>query len=642
MLTQRQQKIFNMFVESLPLNKILTSTLISDNLNVTTRTIRTDISEINSSIQKYDMQIKTIPGKGYLFVVNDKNKMNEYLELELLVNNALNENTNDSKEKRIQHLIGILISSNIPTSTEELSHKLYISRSQLSVDLKEAKQTLSKYDLKICSKNKNGFIIEGTEKNKRICITRENINIKTVDSPYGIYFSREELSNIVISAITKYHYKISDLSLQNLILHIDTSIIRILSNNTVESENDCVLSNLDKEIEIAREIYSVVEKRIQNKVSNDEILFLALNLQSKSQNIDNDAIDKTTNDFIVELFNIIKMNYGIDFSSNIELRLNLGMHIPALIMRARNNFMMKNAMLAGIKQSFTLAYDIGVLSANVIKKRYNVSITEDEIGYLAIYFNMELSDNIDSCLKANVLILTNLRKSEMLLFKYNFTKYFKKHIKRLDVVNVCNIDYIQFNDYDIVFTTLDDCNFIKWQGNLIKIDYFLNNKDIMIIEDVFDKFEKEKSILNYFLKDCFFAFKKEKNKSEVLKMLCCSIEKKTSLEKDLYESVKNREKLGSTYFGNGVALAHPDCPISTKTIISVGVLDKPIQWDKKDTKVSIIFLIAVRKNGENDMKKVYEFLSYLISNKKLLRQLKETPTYDCLASIADEFSIKEL
>lgn len=78
-----------------------------------------------------------------------------------------------------------------------------------------------------------------------------------------------------------------------------------------------------------------------------------------------------------------------------------------------------------------------------------------------------------------------------------------------------------------------------------------------------------------------------KNQKEVIQLMCEVANKYNEFEEDLFQSCIRREELGSTAYGQLIALPHPDHLISQKTIVITAILDKPIVWSKQ--KAQLIF-----------------------------------------------------
>ncbi|MCB6520486.1 PTS sugar transporter subunit IIA, partial [Parabacteroides distasonis] len=64
------------------------------------------------------------------------------------------------------------------------------------------------------------------------------------------------------------------------------------------------------------------------------------------------------------------------------------------------------------------------------------------------------------------------------------------------------------------------------------------------------------------------------------------------LDDSFVSSVKNREEMTSTYFGNGVAAPHALTPISDTTFVSVAILNNDVAWDNQNM-VRIVLLVSI-------------------------------------------------
>ncbi len=62
----------------------------------------------------------------------------------------------------------------------------------------------------------------------------------------------------------------------------------------------------------------------------------------------------------------------------------------------------------------------------------------------------------------------------------------------------------------------------------------------------------------------------------------------------LLEVIKAREQITSSYFGNCIAVPHPLTPFSDETFVSLGVLKKPIAWDKNHN-VRVVMLVSIER-----------------------------------------------
>ena len=195
-----------------------------------------------------------------------------------------------------------------------------------------AKEVLKKYNLSLVSKPYYGLKIEGSEINKRQCIIKENLcfahNFIQNEKDEPII---NEVKNIVTQILVDSHYKISDIALQNLIIHIATAIERMRSGNYLEQQS----INL-KDDDVFHHVLEISNKIIQsccNKYSlpytESEVVLLALNLQGKREYDQQEYISDEINKKIYHGLQQINENYNLDLTNDLNLRISLGLHMSS-------------------------------------------------------------------------------------------------------------------------------------------------------------------------------------------------------------------------------------------------------------------------------------------------------------------------
>ncbi len=162
---------------------------IADILNVTGRTVRSDIHEINDYFKDYGIGIRADVKKGYYFSEEDIQKLHSDLIFNLLAENMDFDYPENSNERIIWILFGLLFGNTY--SNEELEDLLYVSSSVLRKDLQTLNYLLD---------SKTGIRME--KEKDRYYIKAEESQIRDLIS--GIYTQR---SNPVLQ--TKYSYFIS-------------------------------------------------------------------------------------------------------------------------------------------------------------------------------------------------------------------------------------------------------------------------------------------------------------------------------------------------------------------------------------------------------------------------------------------------
>lgn len=624
MLTKRQIEILlNLFSN---LDAPVSLQVFTDQFHLSLRSIQTDIAEIKETIKEHGLYIENNKNCICMSITNQETA-NIFMN-SIIQDYNLNQFFED-QSSRISYIISRLLDSNDYLKSADLADEMYISRSQISNDIKLAKNMLSSYHLTLISKPYYGIKIIGKENDIRNYIIQEKLKIKNlvcdeITHSFSSHEHIDDINNIVIKILTHSHYIISDIALQNLILHIVTAVNRIKSGHLIHMDSLNISPVYAHVIEISKNILEKCADIYNFEFNDDEIFFLALNLYGKREFDKQEFITDEINNLVFLGLYKIKEIFGLDFTSNLNLRISLGLHILPLLTRINTNMQLRNIMTFNIKQKYTLAYDLASTFTNTIIPS-DKKILDDEIAYVALHFVNYIDENSPQK-KKRMLIISSLRRSETILLQNNILRNFPS-IKEVKIIPKNSLSTTNVNNYNVICTTENDI-FIN-NNKIQKISYFFNDTDIKKIELLLDGFNGPKDILDCFSEDLFY-YGDAPSKNAVIKRLYEMAYKQGLADEKLYHSIMNHENVTSTYFGNYLAIPHPEIFLSETSFISVAILSKPILWD--DEYVDIVFLVSIQKNNPNAFK-LWSYLSFLISNNTTLEEIKKEPTFQNLSKV---------
>lgn len=624
MLTKRQIEILlNLFSN---LDAPVSLQVFTDQFHLSLRSIQTDIAEIKETIKEHGLYIENNKNCICMSITNQETA-NIFMN-SIIQDYNLNQFFED-QSSRISYIISKLLDSNDYLKSADLADEMYISRSQISNDIKLAKNMLSSYHLTLISKPYYGIKIIGKENDIRNYIIQEKLKIKNlvcdeITHSFNSHEHIDDINNIVIKILTHSHYIISDIALQNLILHIVTAVNRIKSGHLIHMDSLNISPVYAHVIEISKNILEKCADIYNFEFNDDEIFFLALNLYGKREFDKQEFITDEINNLVFLGLYKIKEIFGLDFTSNLNLRISLGLHILPLLTRINTNMQLRNTMTFNIKQKYTLAYDLASTFTNTIIPS-DKKILDDEIAYVALHFVNYIDENSPQK-KKRMLIISSLRRSETILLQNNILRNFPS-IKEVKIIPKNSLSTTNVNNYNVICTTENDI-FIN-NNKIQKISYFFNDTDIKKIELLLDGFNGPKDILDCFSEDLFY-YGDAPSKNAVIKRLYEMAYKQGLADEKLYHSIMNHENVTSTYFGNYLAIPHPEIFLSETSFISVAILPKPILWD--DEYVDIVFLVSIQKNNPNAFK-LWSYLSFLISNNTTLEEIKKEPTFQNLSKV---------
>ena len=93
---------------------------------------------------------------------------------------------------------------------------------------------------------------------------------------------------------------------------------------------------------------------------------------------------------------------------------------------------------------------------------------------------------------------------------------------------------------------------------------------------------------------------------------------------NIFKKLYEREKLGSTSIGKGVAIPHARIEDIEYPFLSIIILDEPVEFDNLDSlDVDIIVSIIVPENNYNDHLELLACLSSKLDNSSVRKELRQ-------------------
>ena len=630
MLTRRQLDLLNYFIENQ--KKEININDLSNLFKIGNRSIINDLHIINNYLKRYSETIKKITSKIFVFTVNSLYLEEIQIDLEKMQQQILFDNISS----RIEYILVQLLNTTDYIKSSQLEEDLFISESRISQDLRLVRSILSKYNLRLQSKPYHGIKVIGSEIDKRKLIINENI-INSQFQVSRILSTEKEnktkyISQLLTNLLIQYHFKVSDLVYQNLIVHIYNALDRISKGYYLEATPKLEPIYLHA-FEIAEQIFHDLEQHYNFNCPLEEIKNLAINLQAKREYDSQDYINKEINQLVLDNLVIIRDKYGIDLTNDLDLRVSLALHTKPLITRMKSGRQLKNIMTYEVKQKNAYAFDIASEYGYQLFKKYDIKLTDDEIAYLTLHFMMSMQAVIGTDKNKKILIVSSQRKTNTILIRMKLQEWFHEYLS-IECINVSEYSKQTHKEFSIILTT--EKSFLKINPDSVLIDLFPTEKDRNRIELALIGLNGTNEILNFFHPELFY-YGDIKDKEEMLKILCRKIEKIHPTNNKLIESVLNHESKVSSYFGNQFAMPHPDSPLTDDTFICVGIPKHQLKWDENEG-IKVVFLICIgKKNSKEKALQIWEYLSYLIQNQNQLDKIIQNPTYTNFINIIFEF-----
>jgi transcriptional antiterminator len=644
----------------------ITINQIAKKLSVSNRTVRNDLKEIEAYFESNNFgRIVKKPRIGIWLEANQEKR--------LLIRNSINKSKGYihpfSSEDRQLYIIKRLLLSDSSITTQLLADEIYVSRVTVYKDLEEVEKWLKKYNLRLKRRQNYGIEVVGNENDWRkaaadlLILLKNDEEIKNLLSNendiqinqrigYKDYLYIKELfpdieirkiEEILTEAENKMDVLLTDEAFAGLLVHIAICIQRIRQKKDIKMCSK-KLNNIKNHIEyeIASWIANRIEQEFSINLPEPEIGYISLHIlgakiqenfhSSEAKEILNN-VDSNILEFTKEIVALIGNILSVDFNRDEKLLAGLVLHLRPAINRLKYGLSLRNPLLEEIKNKYPSIFGAAWATSVLFEKFFGVKVTEEEIGYLAIHIGAAL-ERLNSKTRAIIVCSSGIGTAQLVAVRL------EREIRGLEIVGITSvhdINKVKPTDFDIIVSTIP----LKYISKpTIQISVFVTENDINRVKEYikniestrkFDKSSLEIIEANIFNKDLICPHLKAKNKDDVIKELVKLLEEGKYVDNCYINTVVEREKITSTAVGKGVAIPHGQEKLVKIPSIAVATLENPIDWSGE--KVDIVFLLALKFETGNEIRKFFKKFYSMLDNVNILNTIREKKTSEEIYNI---------
>lgn len=605
----------------------LTANELAKYLNLSVRTIKTYIKEIN---EEFPGTIESSQ-KGYQIKTNIAKS-----ELKRLIP------SNETNQRKNTIIIKILNSKD-SIDIFDLAEEMFISYSTLQNELRKIRNYLRLFDLELLTRN-NLLTIVGEEKNKRKMISDLLYNESNID--FMNYTTIQDLfPNIDISylkeqslhTLEENQYFINDYSLVNFILHLTIMIDRMKQDNYTQLGN--MLPPVPTEVyQICKNLAQKLEAKFHLNFTKTELLELSVLLLSRTTQFDYRTSDyleiykyigEEVDELMNHIINHLSEQYFIILDKNSEFGMRFLLHIKNLTIRAKNNYLSRNPLTSSIKIQSPLIYDISVNIAAIIQEETHLTINDDEIAYIAFHLGSIIETQRQLTQTFTVLLYCPDYYQIARQLTSQITEKFGSRILIKDIINDEEL-ILNYSEIDFIISTVP----VNKQFNIPiqNISIFFNQNDQeklnKLLEDLFkNRKQKEfESKLRTLLSPKLFEVScKYNNKEEAIIYLSTKLYQNKYVSKNYLEHVLKRESLSSTAYNN-FAIPHSMTMEAHKTGIAILINPDGIKWDNNI--VQLVIMLCFSPNERLLFNEMFEPITNILMDPFSLNKIIDSQNYD--------------
>lgn len=621
-LTKRQEELLRFL---LSIDTIVSGKELAEKFSVTSRTIRNDVADL-ANILSIDSGIKilSIRGKGYKIEIEDSSKLNSFLDY---FKNSENKFPVEPEE-RANYLLNRLLLSSEYLKLDDLAEELYISRSTVQNDLLNVKVLLENRGMSLLAKQNRGFIIEGEEKKRRYAISENVIshlsdqNINIINDLILPVDEMLILKNIVLKRLKEANLNLSDMALNNLIVHIAIACKRIRGGDYIQMQK--VQPSHEKEFVVAQKIIRDISDQLAIRFPDVESSYIAMHLMgtklffNKEERSNWSKLEKKISQVAREMIAEVENKLNLKIGEDPELLASLSLHLKPVLHRYENNMPIRNTMLEAIKINYPIAFEAAIIASKVIERRFSILVDEPEVGFIALHFGAAIErTKVERKAKRCLIVCTTGLGSSRLLF-YKLRSKFSDKISIVGTTELHNIGLYDEENIDLIISTVPLSDDIKIP--YVVVDALLDGNSIAQLEKTIMG-DNHSIALLYLNRESIYLNKEFQTPEEIIKYIGEDLISKNYVNDGIVESALAREKAAATSFGNFVAMPHPLESFSNDTFWSLLTLNHPIPWNNK--LVQVVCFLHIATHDMEELEPFYNELLSLLESKDKVKKLAQ-------------------
>lgn len=375
----------------------ISSNILSDYLSVSTRQIRNYINKINEEAKD---TIILSSNRGY------KIHTEAYQKYRL----KSQQEHDDTPVTRQNYIIQKLVSEKHGYNIFDIAEELYVSEATIENDLKNVRNILKEYHLSL-KREKDTIMMTGSEKKKRSLMSHlissdsyDNFVLKDEVRLLTFHYHFWDFRTTIREIFAENDIFANDYTLNNTALHLIIMIDRIRSHCMLEEDVNLDKLKATQQYRVAEQIKEYIEECYDVKINDCELYNLTLVISNNTTMIDysfitadniNEYIEQKYIDIAHKVIHDVEECYYLD-SFDEDFITKFTIHVKNMFNRVNNNYYAKNPLTGKIKTTYPLIYDIAVFIAQEFKRDYNVTLTEDEITFIAFHIGSYFENNVQS------------------------------------------------------------------------------------------------------------------------------------------------------------------------------------------------------------------------------------------------------
>lgn len=633
-LTLRQRKLLHILQDT---SGFTTGQQLASELNVSPRTIRSDVVAINTNLAPHNAKILSERSKGYLYQAEDPQKIKEMNRIDTAF---------FTKEDRVRFLSLKLCLSDEPLNLYDLEDEMFVSHTTLMYDLHALKlaYVLNEPNIRLIQ-SKNNISFEQDEKKIRTILLglfHDGWDYNDhANAFYGYQFLGDDVMELILDEIPvilrRCQVRMDDPSVIALELSCAIMYHRCRTGHSLPVRSEPAHDDASA-WHMTEEIFRCLEKELDTSFPAQEkeniYLSIASSRLSDMSRVTRDSISDYIAPSIIRAGDryLQKIDHvlGLDFSTDDDFYITLLFYLRDL--HTDHTIFNKQGNLNVAKEALSAELEIAWLFQEIALEQFGHVLSQTELIYLAHCISGALEfyfvTHPDKKLRTVLCCHRNMPSAWAL--KRQVLGAFSNYLEITDLIPVNTKNAFDFSDTDLILSTVNKNITDRRSSQTLTISYLLTPSDLSNISNYIQHHRirtlcpSSTAHLDLLFQSAFWhECASYTERFPIIEALANDfIREGIATEQHLIRILK-RESVTSYVTRPGLVFLHTLLP-AEKTQLSFVTLDHRIMWNGQ--KIRTVVMAMFREEDRNLLfwlKYIFNSMNYDIDSLKMKKTRKE-------------------
>lgn len=639
-------------------NRFLTGRELAQALHISERTVRSYIRRMEPVITENGGEILAKQGNGYRLLLRRPVQFAVLAGTPGTETTRKTEQTPDSAQERRRYLMQRLLLNGETLQAEETAERLYVSTSTLKKELYQLRGMLDEYGL-VFDSGPAGISIHGDETSKRALIMDYFFRSSTFNSiqeymDHSGYFDdipTEQLLRMVLDESRQFGIRLSDIMVQNVLLHLALSVKRMQAGLRPEHAVLPPAFEQSSEYQASSAIFRRLSGMTGGEYPAEEVSYLALHLSGKGSWATREpAQGEHLEQEVKTVLSQLAEDDVMQLDEDPQLVSSLLEHLRPMVVRLMRGLPQKNPLTQDIlrDQPDLMKVIRKYFGAMPCLRRYDID--DDEWAYLALHIMAALERQKEKR-KLQVLVVCATGYGSSQLLKSRLMKHFSDSLHIVTETGYYEMSDDILQGIDLIISSVN-IGPVIFGVPFIHVSVFLGEEDVQNIQRFIDQekagpekkepaaarpaSKSQKEIFDcYFSEEDFRVYKGHPERDQVLSDL---VETLACYEKDSFadhmrEQIRLRSQMGSLVFSDTIAVPHPAVPLSKVARLALALIPEGMYWNESHPAIRFVFLMSPSYVENRNLPKVTGAIVSLMEEPVLQEQILQEQSFDVFGRI---------